>query len=89
MGNVFISREEKAEWGFACNQRADGTLWAGKGYRRTLEGQLGADVVGAAAIVLTHERGPRMGRFWIDLENRIVTIMIGESHENKYTQVPF
>jgi len=89
MGTVFISRHEKAEWGFACNQSADGKLWAGKGYVRTLEGQLGPSDAAAVASALKNGRGDRMGRFWLDFENRIVTMMVGESHLNNYLQTSY
>ena len=89
MGTVFISREEKAEWGFACNQSADGTLWAGKGYKRKLNGQLNVTEVAAIATALKKGRDNRMGRFWIDRENRTVTMMVGESQLNKYMKTSY
>ncbi len=86
MGTVFISRQEKAEWGFSCNQSADGNLWAGKGYALKLDGQLGPSDAAAVAIALKGGRGDRMGRFWLDLQSRTVTMMVDESHLNKYRQ---
>ena len=87
MGTVFIARKVKAAWGFPCNQSVDGKLWSGKGYAVTLEEQLGAAIAEPAAAALRRERGFRMGHVWIDLKNRILTMMIGASDENKYMQV--
>ena len=89
MGAKFIPRKVKAEWGIGCNQRADGTLWVGKGYGRTVEEELGTDIAASAAVLLRRERASRAGRFWIDPNNRCVTIMIGEGDENEYRQVEY
>jgi hypothetical protein len=86
---TFIARKVKASWGFACNQNADGDLWAGKGYEKRLSGQLGkkADVEILAAI--TTARGNRCGRFWVDMESLTITMAVGISSDNEYEQVTF
>jgi hypothetical protein len=86
---IFISRDEKASWGIPCNQKADGTLWVGKGFRKTLSGQFGATVASALLNALNKERGERYGRFWADLEECKVTMAVGESANNKYKTVKF
>ena len=86
---IFISRDEKASWGIPCNEKSDGTLWAGKGYRKSLSGQLGRAIADAVRHALRRERGERHGRFWTDVEERKVTMAIGESADNKYKTVAF
>jgi len=86
---AFKSRDEKAEWGLPCNQRADGSLWAGKGYRKALEGQFGTSVVRAIARAINSKRDDRCGRFWVDLEAKLVTMAVGESADNRYEQVRY
>ena len=86
---TFISRQVKASWGLPCNQNAEGVLWAGKGYEKRLSGQLGKKVESDVLVALTAGRGDRNGRFWIDMEERVVTMMIGEAADNKYKQVSF
>src|SRR5262245_21398940 len=60
----FFPRDEKAKWGFPCNQSSDGRLWAGKGYKCLLARQVGADIAKAVAEALLETRGHRNGRFW-------------------------
>jgi hypothetical protein len=86
---VFISRQVKASWGFPCNQNAEGVLWAGKGYEKRLSGQLGKKAESDLLAALTAGRGDRNDRFWVDMEERMVTMMIGEAADNKYKQVKF
>ncbi|HEV2153005.1 hypothetical protein [Bradyrhizobium sp.] len=86
---VFISREVKSAWGLPCNQNAEGELWAGKGYQKRLAGQFGKKVESEILAALTSGRGDRNGRFWVDLEERIVTMMVGEAADNKYKKVAF
>lgn len=86
---VFIAREEKASWGFPCNQKADGTLWAGKGFKKTLTGQLGLKPTVEIQRALTKARGSRNGRFWVDFEERQITMAVGDSGDNKYDQCKF
>jgi hypothetical protein len=86
---VFISRQVKASWGFSCNQKADGDLWAGKGYEKRLSGQFGKKADSEILAAITAGRGDRNGRFWIDLETRTITMMVGEASENKYKQVKY
>jgi hypothetical protein len=86
---VFISRNEKAEWGFPCNQSADGELWAGKGYAIKLEEMFDAKVAEAVAKALKEHRDNRMGRFWIHPGKRTVTMMVLESHLNKYKKAQY
>ena len=88
-GTVFISRRVKASWGLGCNQDVQGHLWAGKGYQLTLDSQVGQPAALAIATALSVGRGTRNGRFWIDMGGRIVTMMIGESAENKYKRLQF
>jgi hypothetical protein len=86
---VFISRQVKASWGLYCNQNAEGVLWAGKGYEKRLSGQLGKKAETDILAALTSGRGDRNGHFWVDMEERTVTMMIGEATDNKYKQVKF
>jgi hypothetical protein len=86
---VFISRQVKASWGFPCNQNTDGDLWAGKGYEKRLSGQFGKKTDSDILAAITAGRGDRYGRFWVDLETRTITMMVGEAAENKYKQVKF
>ena len=86
---VFISRDEKASWGIACNEKADGTLWVGKGSQKSLSGQLGQPIHTAVLAALRRERGERYGRFWVDVEDRKVTMAVGESASNEYKTVQF
>ncbi len=86
---IFISRAEKASWGIPCNQKADGTLWVGKGYEKSLDGQFGHTVANAVRHALSKERGERYGRFWTDLEERKVTMAVGDSADNKNKTVTF
>jgi hypothetical protein len=85
----YISRAEKASYGLPCNEKSDGTLWAGKGYEKSLHGQLGEKIADAVRQALLAKRGERRGRFWVDVEERKVTMMIGESVENKNVTVTF
>lgn len=64
-------------------------LWAGKGYKKRLSGQLGKKAESEILAALTKGRGNRNGRFWVDMEESIVTMMIGEAADNKYKQVAF
>jgi hypothetical protein len=86
---IFISREVKASWGLPCNQNAEGELWAGKGYKKRLVGQFGKKAESDILTALTTGRGNRNGRFWVDFEERTVTMMVGEAADNKYKQVKF
>jgi hypothetical protein len=74
----FVPRNEKAKWGLACNQSADGRLWAGKGYERPLGGQF-PDEAEAVRQALEQTRGNRNGRFFVDFENRKVTMYVDEN----------
>jgi hypothetical protein len=85
----FIPRAVKASWGFACNQKADGSLWAGKGFECTLEDQLGEDTVGEIRTAIENTRGGRNGRFWINLKLRTVTMAVRESADNEYDSALF
>jgi hypothetical protein len=86
---VFISRQVKASWGLPCNQNTDGDLWAGKGYEKRLAGQFGKKAESEILAAITAGRGNRYGRFWVDLEARTVTMMVGEAADNKYKQVKY
>jgi hypothetical protein len=86
---TFISRREKASWGIPCNQSADGRLWAGKGYEKSLRGQFGEEVASQISEALTRGRGERTGRFWVDLETRTITMMVGNSNDNEQEQISF
>jgi hypothetical protein len=88
MATQFFARSEKAQWGFACNQSADGRLWAGKGYACPLAGQFPDDAE-AVRQALEQTRGDRNGHFWVNFETRIVTIQIGASYENTVEQTAF
>jgi hypothetical protein len=46
-------------------------------------------VADAVRQALKKGRGDRNGRFWIDLEEREVTMAIGESADNKYKTASF
>jgi hypothetical protein len=85
----FFSRRTKAQWGFACNQSADGRLWAGKGYECSLADQLGSDVAEAIAQALEETRGNRNGRFWINHAERVVTLQVGAPHANDVAEASF
>ena len=89
MTTRYYTRNVKAEWGIYCNQSADGRLWVGKGYRRSLAGQLGEAVAAAVRDALEDGRGDRCGHFWLDLETRTLTMMVGVSYENEVEQVTF
>ena len=82
MAGAFITRSEKASWGIPCNQRADGDLFVGKGYKTSLADQIGAKEASAIKACLENHRGNRNGRFWVNLKAKTVTMMIGESSEN-------
>jgi hypothetical protein len=86
---VFISRQEKASWGIPCNQNTEGYLWAGKGFEKRLSGQFSKKLESEILAAITAGRGNRYGRFWVDFETRIITMMIGEAADNKYKQVSF
>lgn len=88
MATKFFSRSEKAQWGFACNQSAAGRLWAGKG-ERLLAAQLGHEIAEAVDQAIEQTRGNRCGRFWVDLENRTVTMQVGASDDNEVDQADF
>ena len=85
----FIPRAVKASWGFLCNQRADGSLWAGMGYECPLEDQFDEDMVSDIRSAIQRTRGNRNGRFWINLKSRMVTMAVGESSENEYDSAVF
>ena len=89
MSVAFIPRAEKASWGFACNQRSDGSLWAGKGFECPLEDQLDEEMVEGLRKAIKKTRGARNGRFWINLNSRTVTMAVGESADNKYASAVF
>lgn len=82
MATAFIERSEKAAWGIPCNQRADGTIWVGKGFRCSLAEQLGDEIEEAIREALEAGRGNRNGRFWVNLKKRTVTMQVGASYEN-------
>jgi hypothetical protein len=89
MAVVFFTRNRKSEWGFACNQRADSRLFAGKGYGCPLASQLDSETVEAVEESLEQTRGDRCGRFWINLATRTVTMQVGASYENQVDQASF
>jgi hypothetical protein len=89
MATQFFTRSEKAQLGFACNQKADGSLWAGKGYECPLAEQIDRVTAEAVAAALRECRGDRMGHFWINLAKRIVTMQVGLSVDNHVVQGPF
>lgn len=82
MAVTFIEQSEKAGWGIPCNQRADGSLWVGKGFECGLGDQLGSETEETIREALEVGRGNRTGRFWVNLKKRIVTMQVGASHEN-------
>lgn len=86
---LFVPRQEKAAWGIPCNQRADGTLWVGKGFQTTLESQFGAIIGADIRRALSTLRGDRCGRFWVNLATRLIKAAVGESAENDYADVSF
>ena len=85
----FISRQEKAAWGIPCNQKADSSLWVGKGYEKSLDGQLGPRVAVDLLIAISAVRGDRCGRFWVDMEEHKVTMAVGNSADNTYDSASF
>jgi hypothetical protein len=89
MAVEFYNRSEKAQWGFPCNQRSDGSLWAGKGYQCSLAGQFGADIANDISEALAEGRGNRNGRFWVNLATRKVTMYVGASEDNDVDRVSF
>ncbi len=89
MTTQFFSRTAKAQWGFACNQSANGRLWAGKGYECLLGDQFGEEIAEAIAQALETGRGNRNGRFWVNLATRTVTMQVGLSFENDVLQAEF
>jgi hypothetical protein len=84
MKTTFIERSQKAAWGIPCNQRANGSLWVGKGYECELGEQLGSDIEARVQEALEAGRGDRNGRFWVNLKKQLVTMQVGESYENKH-----
>lgn len=86
---AFVPRKEKASWGLPCNQSADGNLWAGKGYEKSLAGQFGMRTAQEIRRALAGIRGDRCGRFWIDFESRKITMAVGESAMNEYESASF
>jgi hypothetical protein len=85
----FIPRAVKAAWGFPCNQKADGSLWAGKGYECPLEDQVGERMAADIRKAIEMTRGGRNGRFWINLKSRTVTMAVGSSADNEYDSAVF
>ncbi len=79
---TYHPRQVKAEWGIPCNQDANGDLWTGKGYKKTLASQLSAAEAAAIKRAIDRGRGDRCGRFWVDREKKIVTMMVGASEDN-------
>jgi hypothetical protein len=88
MATTFIERSVKAGWGIPCNQRADGSLWVGKGYECPLGEQLDDEIEEAVREALETGRGDRNGRFWVNLKKRIVTMQVGASYENRHHEEP-
>lgn len=86
---TFIARSQKAAWGILCNQRADGSLWVGKGYECGLDEQLGSEIEEAVRVALAVGRSDRNGRFWLNLKKREVTMQVGASYENRQRTVSF
>jgi hypothetical protein len=80
----FIPRAVKASWGFACNQKSDGSLWAGKGFECPLEDQVGEVIAADILSAIEKTRGSRYGRFWINLKSRTVTMAVRASADNEY-----
>jgi hypothetical protein len=89
MASVFIQRSEKATWGIPCNQRADGSLWVGKGYECGLGEQLGDGIEQAIREALEVGRGSRNGRLWVNLKKRTVTMQVGAGYKNRQHTEPF
>ena len=89
MATTFYPRSTKAQWGFACNQSADGRLWAGKGYECPLEDQLGFETAEALQESLEQTRGDLTGHFWVNLAKRTVTMQVRESFENNVVTKSF
>jgi hypothetical protein len=85
----YVPRAEKAGWGFPCNQKVDGSLWAGKGFECPLEEQFEDEVVAAILQALEDTRGNRGGRFWVNLKTRTVTMMVGDGLSNKQKKARF
>lgn len=85
----FIPRAVKASWGFPCNQKSDGSLWAGKGFECPLEEQFEEAMVADILSAIERTRGSRYGRFWINLRSRTVTMAVGASADNEYSSAVF
>jgi hypothetical protein len=85
----FIARVEKASWGIPCNQNAEGRLFVGKGFVKTLESQFGAQLAADVSQALSRVRGDRCGHFWLDFETRSIRVQIGESHDNHTRRTQF
>jgi hypothetical protein len=66
-----------------------GTLWAGKGSEKSLDGQFGATIAADISRALQATRGDRCGRFWVDLEAREIRMAVGDSAENKHSTASF
>jgi len=82
MQTVFFERSEKAAMGIPCNQKSDGSLWVGKGYKCPLAEQLGAEIERAVRKALERGRGDRNGRFFVNIAKRTVTMYFGASYDN-------
>jgi len=82
-GNGVLPEGGEGGVGIPCNQSNDSGLWVGKGCKRSLAGQLGQVIATAVQRVLTGGRGDRRGRFWVDLETKTVTMMVGDSNDNE------
>lgn len=83
MATIFIERSTKAGWGIPCNQRADGSLWVGKGFECEFGDEL-PDIEEDVREALEIGRGNRNGRFWVSRKKRTVTMQVGASHENTH-----
>ncbi|HEV8573477.1 MAG TPA: hypothetical protein VGR43_02095 [Dehalococcoidia bacterium] len=86
---AFIPRREKAAWGIPCNQNADGDVFVGKGYEKSVASQFGVEIERAVKRALQRGRGDRNGRFWVDLETRQIKMAVRESADNEYGPVSF
>jgi hypothetical protein len=86
---IFHSRDTKAEWGIPCNQNTAAELWVGKGYKKTYASQFSMSEALAVAKAIEKVRGNRYGRFWVDREKKLITMMVGSSDANTYDKATY
>ena len=89
MATTFFPRQVKSSWGIPANQNSEGKLFVGKGWGTAFSTQFSQETTSRVTKCLTKNRGDRNGRFWVNLKEETVTMMVGDSADNQILEAKF